>query len=227
MIIINAPMGAKGHQIGRLLASCDNVAWYNTEANGEHPWMPYKENALYGTDKNFTIYHWNRRFKDGLTVPPVLDMAERQGLCTGKYDALKGPIEQVQPKHLLYTLHGALDKSKAFFEGAKHIVVIPKDMARLLARYCQTSAKYYVNPENPNKTFFDLYEGKYMNILEHLERCVDNYSRFASEEDVIVSDPDKLFIEDNFKMVCDKFELTFNKENYDKVISFIQNPMSQ
>ena len=37
MIVINAPMGAKGHQIGRLIASCDNVAWYNNRKNGEHP----------------------------------------------------------------------------------------------------------------------------------------------------------------------------------------------
>ena len=34
MIVISAPMGAKGHQLGRLLASSDDVAWYNHEANG-------------------------------------------------------------------------------------------------------------------------------------------------------------------------------------------------
>ena len=163
MIVINAPMVAKGHQIGRLLASCDNVAWYNNQANGEHPWLPYME--MYGKDLNFTKYHWNRCFKDGTKVDPVLDMAERQGLSTGSYDALKGPIERVQPKHLLYALHGPLDKSKSFFKDAKHVVVVPKDMARLLARYCQTSAKYYVNPAEPTKTFYDLYEGKYMLCL--------------------------------------------------------------
>ena len=90
MIVINAPMGAKGHQMGRLLASCDNVAWYNTKGNGEHPWLPYTE--MYGKDLNFTKYHWNRCFKNGTKVIPVLDMAERQGLSTGSYDALKGPI---------------------------------------------------------------------------------------------------------------------------------------
>lgn len=222
MIVINAPMGAKGHQIGRLLASCDNVAWYDNRANGEHPWMPYIEKELYGVDNHFTKYHWNRHFKDGTKVAPVLDMAERQGLSTGSYDALKGTIEQVQPKHLLYALHGPLDKSKALFKDAKHVVVVPKDMARLLARYCQTSAKYYVDPEKPTKTFYDLYEGKYMLMLEHLERVVDNYSRFATEDDVIVTEPEKFFVEDNFKKVCEKFELEFNKEKFDKVINFLK-----
>ena len=67
MIVINAPMGAKGHQIGRLLASCDNVAWYNNQANGEHP-DAYIEKELYGVDNHFTKYHWNRHFKDGTKV---------------------------------------------------------------------------------------------------------------------------------------------------------------
>lgn len=222
MIVINAPMGAKGHQMGRLLASCDNVAWYDTQANGVHPWMPYIEKELYGVDNHFTKYHWNRRFSNGLTVPPVLDMAERQGLSTGSYDALKEAILGVLPKHLLYALHGPLDKSKAFFKDAKHVVVIPKDMAKLLARYCQTSAKYYVNPAEPTKTFYDLYEGNYMLMLEHLQRVVDNYSRFATEDDVIVAEPEKFFVEENFRKVCDKFELEFNKEKFDKVINFLK-----
>ena len=222
MIVINAPMGAKGHQIGRLLASCDNVAWYDTQTNGVHPWMPYIEKELHGKDMNFTKYHWNRRFSNGLTVPPVLDMAERQGLSTGSYDALKEGILRVLPKHLLYALHGPLDKSKAFFKDAKHIVVIPKDMAKLLARYCQTSAKYYVNPAEPTKTFYDLYEGNYMLMLEHLQRVVDNYSRFATEDDVIIAEPEKFFVEENFIKVCDKFELEFNKEKFDKVINFLK-----
>ena len=223
MIVISAPMGAKGHQVGRLLASSDDVVWYNNVANGEHPWQPYVEKELYGIDANFTKFHWNRRFKDGLSIPPVLDMAERQGLYTGKYEALKGPIEQFQPKHLMYALHGPLDKTKAFFEGAKHIVIIPKDKARLLARYCQTSAKYYVNPEEKSKTFYDLFEGNYMNMLEHLERVIDNYSRFVSEDDIIITDPDKFFTEENFKKVCNKFELSFNKTNFDKVLNFLKS----
>ena len=59
-------------------------------------------------------------------------------------------------------------------------------MARLLARYwSQTSAQYYVNPEQSIKHFM-IYEGKYMSLLEHLERVVDNY-RFATQDDAIVT----------------------------------------
>jgi hypothetical protein len=231
LIVISAPMGAKGHQIGRLLASCDNVQWYNHSANGTEPWKPYRENHLHGTDNNFTIYHWNRRFNgskghglDEYTVPPVLDMANRQTQRTGKYEPINDWKQRVSPSNLMYALHGPLDKTKEFFGPAKHIVVIPKDMSRLLARFCQTSAKYYVDPENPDKTFFDLYEGNYMNMLEHLERVVDNYSRNVTEEDVIITDPDKFFVEENFQKVCDKFNLTFNDDNFDKVIKFIRNP---
>ena len=40
IIVINANMGSKGHQIGRLIASCSNVRWYDHKWNGPTPWEP-------------------------------------------------------------------------------------------------------------------------------------------------------------------------------------------
>ena len=229
MIVISAPMGAKGHQLGRLLASSDDVAWYNHEANGEHPWVPYKENYLYGTDANFTPFHWNRRFKgsigqgfDEFTVPPVLDMAEKQGQSTGSFEPLNEWNKRVSPKHLLYALHGPLNKTKQFMEGAKHVIVIPHDITELFVRYLETSAKYYIDPTKKDKTYLE-YFGSERAILEHLKRVVDNYSRFATQNDCIIVEVDRLMLEDNFIKMCNKLDIGFNKENYDKVRLMIIN----
>ena len=42
IIVINVNMGSKGHQIGRLISTCDNIAWYDHADNGEQPWLSCK-----------------------------------------------------------------------------------------------------------------------------------------------------------------------------------------
>ena len=37
IIVVNALMGSKGHQIARLIASCSNVRWYDHHWNGANP----------------------------------------------------------------------------------------------------------------------------------------------------------------------------------------------
>ena len=76
IIVINVNMGSKGHQIGRLISSCDNVAWYDHRGNGAHPWLPCSGIL----NAELSKFHYDRRFADNTTVPPVLDYARRSGL---------------------------------------------------------------------------------------------------------------------------------------------------
>ena len=68
IIVINALMRSKGHQIARLIASCSNVRWYDHHWNGANPWEPCSHILNHELSK----YHFDRRFSDNSTLPPVL-----------------------------------------------------------------------------------------------------------------------------------------------------------
>jgi len=106
-IIINAPFGARGHQLGRLLCSCDNVLWYDHFKNGSQPWLP-----SFGLGKTFSKYHFTRRFEgayglgtDEHTVPPVLERAAATGSEQRPVELLKDWANKVYPNKLVLVLH--------------------------------------------------------------------------------------------------------------------------
>ena len=122
IIVINVNMASKGHQIGRLLASCSNVLWYNHEGNGSVPWEPC--NGILNAE--LSKFHYDRRFADNTTIPPVLDYARRSNLPETpelSYDRCE------DGQYLMYVTHSDLDESREYFNG-KHVVVLNKDPTR-------------------------------------------------------------------------------------------------
>ena len=57
IIVVNALMGSKGHQIARLIASCSNVRWYDHHWNGTNPWEP----CSHILNHEYSKYHFDRR----------------------------------------------------------------------------------------------------------------------------------------------------------------------
>ena len=102
-VTINFPQGSGGHMLGRMIACCENVEWYNHEQNNEHPWLPYM-----GKDKNFSKMHFNKRFKGakpkGLdpkyTIPPVLSFARSRGINTTPSD-IQAWKKKLYPNHFI------------------------------------------------------------------------------------------------------------------------------
>ena len=43
VIVINVNMGSMGHRVGRLIASCTNILWYDHKGNGVVPWETCSE----------------------------------------------------------------------------------------------------------------------------------------------------------------------------------------
>lgn len=131
IIVINVLMASKGHQIGRLVASCSNVVWYDAPTNGEHPWLPC--NGI--LNDKLGQFHFDRRFKDDTTIPPVLDYARRSEYPNERpelnFDKCK------DGEKLIYVTHSNLDEAKDYFKG-KHLVVLDKSEER----FFETSWNY-------------------------------------------------------------------------------------
>lgn len=230
-IAICFPMGSGGHIAGRLLASCDNVSWYDHCQNGNNPW------DLFDTtyDNNFSKLHFNKRFKGAvgkgvckLTVPPVLDMAEKQGIEYNK-ESITSWKSKVFPNNLIYTLSADLDNAKDFFNPAKYFLIIPNDVEMLIDRWLASTAHYYVNPKEKSFTYKDLYtqKSKLMNtdmrniLKQDMIALISNYKKYSSNNDVIVNEVSELYNVNIFKNICNKLELNFNLQNYQKTLDVI------
>lgn len=227
-IVICFPQGSGGHIAGRILASCNNVAWYNHEKNGKYPWDEYR----IGDDLNFSKLHFNKRFEGALgrgvcnlTVPPVLDMAEKQDLQYDKQSIINWK-DKIRPNNLVYTLHADLDKAKDFFKPAKFFVIIPEDIDVLLDRWFATTAYYYVDPKNKKFLYIDLYQQRAEQAKTSVKEVlrsdmilqIENYKKHADSNDVVVSEVKDMFDRSTFKNICKKFNLQFNQSNYEKTI---------
>lgn len=228
-IVINFPMAAKGHAVGRLIASCKNVKWYDHYRNGKFPWEHYS------ADKNFTPFHFNRRFDGAVgngvcenTVPPVLDMAEKNQY---NYDAdqIQKWKTKLYPFNFVYPLHSELDCARYFFKPAKHLVIIPSDIDRLVERFVKTTYNYYVNSQNKNFTYKDYYENKsnqtgisaHTLIEQDLLAKITNLKTNTTCSDFVIEDILDLFDRERFISLCDKFDLIFDESCYDQVLSFL------
>lgn len=227
-IAICFPQGAGGHIAGRILASCNNVAWYDHRQNGKFPWDPY----TLGSDYDFSPLHFNKRFAGAegkgickLTVPPVLDMARKQELLYNK-DVISKWKESVRPNNLIYTLHANLDEAKDFFKPAKFLVIIPDNLDQLIDRWLKTTYYYYVDPKDKTYRYGDLYQKKAddyrLDIREVLKKDmipqIENYKRHATEDDIVISQVSTLYDCDNFRKICRTFNLSFNLSAYEKTV---------
>lgn len=223
-IAICFPMGAKGHIAGRLLASCSNVSWYNYKKNGNNPWEPYSDDR-----PNFTPYHFSRRFAGAVgkgvcskTVPPVLDMAEKNGYKNDSYQDIVKWKKQLCPNNLVYPLHSDLDKAHKFFISSKFLVVIPSDIDALVDRFMRTTANYFINSKNKAYTFLDYYENA-ENVKIALEQKIQNFKDNTLQTDIVINNVDELLDFNFFKDICSKLDLQINRDNYEKVKGFVTN----
>jgi len=223
-IAICFPMGAKGHIAGRLLASCDNVAWYDYKNNGNYPWEPYNDDR-----PNFTLYHFNRRFAGAVgkgvcekTVPPVLDMAEKNSYKHQSYRDIVDWKQKLFPNNLIYPLHADLNLAHEFFINSKFLVVLPTDIDALVDRFMQTSANYFVNAKDKTYTFLDHY-GNADNVKISLENKIQNFKDNILETDVVISSVDELLDFTFFEDICKRLDLQVNYNNFEKVKQFVTN----
>ena len=225
-ILINFPQGAGGHMLGRMIASCDNIAWYDHEQNGKHPWMPY---CSPGDDK-FSRLHFNKRFEgasekgaDKNRVPPILKTAEQRGITTTRQD-IKDWKTRLAPNNFIYTNHEMLDATKQLFDPAKYIVVIPEDIDLLIERWMRSSYYYYFDPARKDYLSGDLYRDKANEqgitmkqaLRNDFEVQLSNYKQHATDEDIVMNEVNDILKDDVFEEVCNKLDLIINKENYNK-----------
>jgi len=201
IIVINVNMASKGHQIGRLVSSCDNVSWYDHSGNGEHPWMPCS-NIL---NADLSKFHYDRRFADNSTIPPVLDFARRSGLPLR-------PTINYDNRLLTYITHGELDESRDYFDG-NHLVVLNLDVERFMSTSWDFKVGKTKTPISELYTELEVVNMLYSNLF--------NYKEHMTEDDFVIESVDDLLDMDTFKKLCSKFGLQFNEQNYVKVRNFI------
>ena len=226
-------MGAKGHIAGRLLATCDNVAWYNHKKNGENPWNAYNDSY----DPNCTLFHFTRRFfganSKGVcsrTVPPVLDIAERANLTYTNSSILKWKRD-LYPLNFIYPIHGKLSSTRSFFSPAKHLVIIPDNIDSLVDRFFKTSFYYTVNPKEKSITFKDKYETISKKTNRTVKECVEQdllktiteFNANKTNTDICINNVDNLLDLDYFLTVIKQLNLEFNREDYLKTVKFIKD----
>jgi len=201
IIVINVNMGSKGHQIGRLISSCDNVSWYDHSGNGDHPWLPCN-NIL---NAELSPYHYDRRFVDNSTIPPVLDFSRRSGLPLR-------PTINYDNRLLTYVTHSELDEARDYFNG-NHLVVLDKDFERFMS----TSWNFKVG--KTKTPISELYTET--QVADMLNNTLRNYTENITEDDFVIDSVDDLLDMDIFKKLCSKFDLQFNEYSYVKVRDFI------
>ena len=201
VIVIYVNMASKGHLIGRLVSSCSNITWYDHPGNGNNPWEPCN-NIL---NAELSGFHYDRRFADNSTIPPVLDFSRRSGLP-------ERPVIEYKDRLLTYITHSYLDESREYFNG-KHLVVLHKD----LDRFMNTSWKFRVG--KTKRLVSELYTEE--QIVEMLDSIYNNYKDNITEDDFVIESIDELFDQDTFKNMCNKLELEFNEDRYIQVKRFI------
>jgi hypothetical protein len=200
-------MASKGHQIGRLISSCDNVLWYNHKDNGEHPWLPC--DGILNSELN--KFHFDRRFNDNTIIPPALDFARRSGLEEECPDISYARCQDGQ--NLLYVTHSNLDEARDYFKG-KHLVVLNKDSVRFM----ETSWKFRVG--KTKKLISELYTEEEVETL--LSSTLENYREHTNSDDFVIGSIDDLLDEDYFNILCERFDLIFNENEYNKVKEFLE-----
>lgn len=206
IIVINVNMASKGHQIGRLIATCTNVLWYNHKDNGEHPWLPC--DGILNSELN--KFHFDRRFNDNTTIPPALDYARRSDLP----EKPELSYERCQDDdNLIYVTSSRLDEARDYFKG-KHLVVLNKNYDRFM----ETTWNFRVG--KTKKLISELYTEEEVETL--LNDTLENYRKHMNSDDFVIGSIDDLLDEDYFNIFCKRFDLIFNENEYNKVREFLE-----
>jgi hypothetical protein len=199
-------MASKGHQIGRLIATCSNVLWYNHKDNGEHPWLPC-DGIL---NSEISPFHFDRRFNDNTTIPPALDYARRSDLP----EKPELSYERCQDDdNLIYVTSSRLDEARDYFKG-KHLVVLNKNYDRFM----ETTWNFRVG--KTKKLISELYTEEEVETL--LNDTLENYRKHMNSDDFVIGSIDDLLDEDYFNIFCKRFDLIFNENEYNKVREFLE-----
>lgn len=226
IITINFPQGCGGHIAGRILASSEDVAWYNHDQNGDNPW------DLYTADLLFSKLHFTRRFVtdtiDG-GVPPVLDMAEKKGVPYSR-ESLDPWLQMTSPKNILYPLHCDLPRTRRFFQSEKHLVIIPYNIDKLVEQWMRSSRFYFVSTNDKSFLYDDLYKQISIErnksveecVKEDLEKQVEQYKKDIIPKDVLINDVGEMFDPVNCESIMERLGLKFNLERFLKVMELVE-----
>jgi len=219
-ITINAPMGAKAHQLGRLIASCDNVLWYNYKGNGTNPWEFYNEK-----DAGFTKFHFNRRFAGatghGVCSKTIIPIGSKNDAPINEQCSIINMwCETISPKNFVYPLHEPVKLTRKIFLNSKEIFIIP-DLDIVFERFMKTSYHYFISGEKKDTTIGKQFNYDTTAIKESLKNKIidlkDNYNKNV----YVVNDVKDMLDKTKFKELCKHFDLDFNLECFTAVKSII------
>ena len=59
-------------------------------------------------------------------------------------------------------------------------------------------------------------------VRTFLTNTLINYQTNINSNDFVINTIDDLFDMDNFKLLCEKFDLIFNEDHYKKVVEFLK-----
>ena len=224
-ITINFPNGAGGHKLGRLIATCDNVLWYDYKGNGSAPWILYGEN-----DHNFTKFHFNRRFAGatgkGVCEKTIIPVGSKSKLSLDfQREIIQEWKMQLFPNNFIYTLHEPVDVMRNIFGKHKEVFIIP-DIKFLFERFMQTSYHYFIDPANKEYTLGDKLEHDAKKIHNFLEAKIKNLEDNVKENTFVVYDVKDMLDENNFLKLCEHLDLDFNLDSYNAVKSIIDKEIT-
>lgn len=215
-IVINSPMGAKGHQLGRLIASCNDVLWYDHKVNGKFPWEPYNESR-----DGFTRFHFNRRFVNAIgkeicdhTILPVLSRSKLP--IKEQQQEIKKWCQRLFPNKFVYPLHDKVQDVRELFKNSREIFIIP-DLEFCTERYMKTTLNYYIHPDDKKFTFGDRFNYDKDLIRQHLYEKILDLQNNIKNTTFVVNDVNDMLKETNFISLCDHLELDFNFDNFTAV----------
>lgn len=220
-ITINAPMGAKVHQLGRLIASCDNVVWYDYKGNGNYPWEPYAEKK----DQGFTKFHFNRRFAGALghgicskTITPVGSKSDTT--INEQRAMIQLWCKKLYPNKFVYPLHEPVKITRNIFPNSKEIFIIP-ELEKTYQRFLQTTYNYFPNAKQKDKTIGDMFNHDKSAIKEHLSNKIIELENNLNDNVYVVNDVKDMLDKTKFQELCKHFDLDFNLECFTAVKSII------
>ncbi len=219
-ITINFPNGAGGHQLGRLIATCDNVVWYDHDGNGSNPWILYDE-----PDPRFTKFHFNRRFKGATgngvcekTIIPVGSKSTKN--LQDQKKIINDWKEKLAPNNFVYTLHEPVDIVRNIFGANKEIFIIP-DIEFLYERFMKYSYYYFVDPKDKSYTLGDKLQHDKNKIYKFLQDKIVQLENSITENTFVVNNVKDMLDQTNFKKLCTHFDLDFNLDRFAAVKTII------
>ena len=219
-IVINAPMGAKAHQLGRLIASCNDVVWYDHVRNGNNPWEPYND-----VDVMFTKFHFNRRFYGSKSkgicdkmIPPV--GSKTKELLEKQQEDIRHWCKKLYPNKFVYPVHDEVSMIRKIFNTNREVFIIP-DLEKCFERWMKTSINYFVFAEHKDYTYGDLFSYNKKHIKMHLESAIQNLKDNVNKNVFVVNDVEDMLDEKNFKKLCKHLKLDFNLDSFTAVKNMI------